>query len=136
MTDVLNQKLHNEDVAKLLLRVCVGVLMLFHGIAKISGGVGFLEGMFSSMGLPAFFAYGVYLGEVLAPIMLIVGYQVRIASILVAGTIVVAILMAHMGDIFMLTEHGVWAIELQMFYILACAAILFQGAGKYSIDKK
>ena len=88
------------------------------------------------MGLPSFFAYGVYLGEVIAPIMLIVGYQVRIASILIAVTMVVAIFMVHSGDIFAITQHGAWAIELQMFYILASIAILFQGAGKYSIDKK
>ena len=135
MNDGLVKTCHNEDLAKFILRFAVGFLMLFHGVSKL-GGVGFLEGMFSSMGLPAFFAYGVYLGEIIAPIMLIVGFKVRIASVLVAGTMIVAILMAHMGDIFAVTKHGAWAIELQMFYILASAAIFFQGAGKYSIDKK
>lgn len=136
MEAILAKQFQSEDASKLILRLAVGFLMLFHGVAKIFGGVGFLEGMFSSMGLPAFFAYGVYVGEIIAPLMLIVGYKVRLAAVLVAGTMVVAILMAHMGDIFALTKHGAWAIELQMFYILASAAILFQGAGKYSIDKK
>ncbi len=135
MEAVLSKTFQNEDMSKLVLRVAVGFLMLFHGVAKITGGVGFLEGMFSSMGLPAFFAYGVYLGEVVAPIMLIIGYKVRLASILVAGTMIVAIAMAHSGDIFTLTKHGAWAIELLVFYILASVAIFFQGAGKYSIDK-
>ncbi len=135
MEAVLSKTFQNEDTSKLVLRVAVGFLMLFHGIAKITHGVGFLEGMFSSMGLPAFFAYGVYLGEVVAPIMLIIGYKVRVASILIAGTMVVAIVMAHSGDIFALTKHGAWAIELLVFYILAAMAIFFQGAGKYSIDK-
>jgi len=136
MTSFLDEKFNNEDISKLILRISVGILMLFHGVSKLIGGVGFLEGMFDSMGLPSFFAYGVYLGEVIAPLMLIVGYQVRIASILIAGTMVVAIYMVHLGDIFAITPHGAWAIELQMFYILASATILFQGAGKYSVDKK
>lgn len=124
-----------DDLAKFILRFTIGFLMLFHGLSKL-GGVGFLEGMFSSMGLPSFLAYGVYLGEIIAPIMLIVGFKVRIASILIIGTMVVAILMAHSADLFTITKHGAWAIELQMFYILAALAVLLQGPGKYSIDKK
>lgn len=135
METLLSKNFQNEDMAKLVLRFAVGFLMLFHGVAKVTHGVGFLEGMFSSMGLPAFFAYGVYIGEIVAPIMLIVGYKVRIASILIIGTMLVAIAMAHSGDIFALTKHGAWAIEILVFYILAATAILFQGAGKYSIDK-
>ena len=128
--------LENEDLGKLVLRVAVGFLMLFHGIDKLINGVGGLDGMFTSIGLPGIFAYGVYVGEVLAPIMLLIGFRVKIAAVLVAGTMVVAILMAHIEDIFALNEHGAWAIELQMFYILASLAILFLGSGKYSIDKK
>ncbi len=128
--------LENEDIGKLVLRFAVGFLMLFHGIDKVINGIGGLDGMFSSMGLPAFFAYAVYVGEFIAPLMLIIGYQVKIASILIAGTMVVAILMAHLGDIFALNEHGAWAIELQMFYILASMAILFLGSGKYSLIKR
>lgn len=127
--------LKNEDLGKLVLRVAVGLLMLFHGIDKLINGTGGLDGMFTSIGLPGFFAYGVYLGEVLAPIMLLIGFRVKIAAVLVAGTMVIAILMAHIEDIFALNEHGAWAIELQMFYILASLSILFLGSGKYSIDK-
>jgi len=135
MNGLLAKKFHNEDMAKLVLRVTVAFLMLFHGVSKLLGGVGFLEGMFASMGLPTFFAYGVYIGEVIAPIMLLIGFQVRVAAVLLAGTMFVAILMAHSGDVFSLTQHGAWAIELPVFYILTSLAIFFQGAGKYSIDK-
>ncbi len=128
--------LENENLGKLFLRIAVGFLMLFHGIDKVTNGLGGMVGMFSSMGVPGFFAYGAYLGEFIAPIMIIIGYKVRLGAFLVAGTMVVAILMAHIGDIFALNEHGAWAIELQMFYILASLAILFSGAGKYAIGKK
>ena len=126
---------YKEDFSKFVLRFTVGFLMLFHGVAKLSSGVGFIEGLFTSSGLPGFLAYGVYIGEIVAPLMLIVGFKVRLAAILVAGTMVVAILTVHLGDIFAVTKHGAWGIELQMFYILACVAIFLQGAGKYSFDK-
>ena len=127
---------YKEDFSKFVLRFTVGFLMLFHGIAKLSSGVGFIEGLFTSSGLPGFLAYGVYLGEIVAPIMLIVGFKVRIAALLVAATMIVAILTVHLGDIFAVTEHGAWGIELQMFYILTCVAIFLQGAGKYSFDER
>ena len=89
--------------------------------------------MMESNGLPSFFAYGVYLGEVLAPLMLIFGIRVRLAAILIIVTMLVAIGMAHADDIFVVKRQGAWAIELQMFYVLASLSILLQGAGRYTI---
>ena len=123
-----------EELAKLLLRVTVGVLMLFHGISKILHGVSPIEGMFINAGLPGFIAYGAYLGEVIAPLMLIAGFRVKIASLFVMMTMCGAIALAHSGDIFVVTKHGAWGIELQMFYLMSSLTILIQGAGKYSID--
>ncbi len=125
---------NNDDTAKFILRFTVGFLMLFHGISKLSHGVSHLEGMFTNAGLPAFIAYGAYLGEVLAPLMLIIGFRVKIASLLIIGTMIGAIGLAHLSDIFTLTQQGAWAIELPMFYILASLTVFLQGAGKYSID--
>lgn len=128
--------LQSNDLGKLVLRFSVGFLMLFHGFDKIINGFGELDADFIGIGIPGFFAYAVYIGEFLAPLMLIIGYQVRIAAILVAGTMFVAILMAHIGDIFALNEHGAWAIELQMFYILASLSILLLGPDKYVFYNK
>ena len=122
-----------DDSAKLVLRLAVGFLMLFHGISKLTNGVSGLEGMMQSNGLPSFFAYGVYLGEVLAPLMLIFGIRVRLAAILIIVTMLTAIGMAHADDIFVVKKQGAWDIELQMFYVLASLSILLQGAGRYSI---
>jgi len=122
-----------DNSAKLVLRLAVGFLMLFHGVSKLTNGVSGLEGMMESNGLPAFFAYGVYLGEVLAPLMLIFGIRVRLAAALIIVTMLVAIAMAHPNDIFVVKRQGAWAIELQMFYVLASLSILLQGAGRYTI---
>ena len=86
--------------------------------------------MLSSNGLPALLAYGVYIGEVVAPLMVIVGYQARVGALLIVINMVIAIFLAHSGDFFSLTEHGGWAVELQMFYLLSALAVVFLGSGK------
>ena len=126
---------NNPDFGKLTLRVGVGFLMLFHGFAKITGGIGFIKSMVVKNGLPEFLAYGVYIGEVVAPIMLLIGLQTRAAAAIVAGTMLMAIYLVHPNEVFALGKHGAWAIELPAFYIFASVAILFLGAGKYSVDK-
>src|SRR5690606_5497773 len=52
-----------DDAGKLVLRLTIGILILLHGLAKLMNGVGFIEGMLASRGVPAFFAYAVYVGE-------------------------------------------------------------------------
>jgi putative oxidoreductase len=130
----MNKSINYDDSAKLILRFTIGFLLLFHGVAKITHGVTGIENMIANAGYPSFIAYGVYLGEVLAPLMLIIGFKVRIASILVIGTMGVAIALAHPNDIFAVTKQGAWAIELIMLYLLGAVCILLQGAGKYSFD--
>ncbi len=50
--------LYNDDLGKLIVRLCVGGLMLFHGVNKITNGVSGIEGFMESHGLPTLFAYG------------------------------------------------------------------------------
>ena len=56
-----------EDAAKVLLRLAVGGLMLFHGVQKIRHGVDWMYPLLEAKGLPTFIAYGSYFGEVAAP---------------------------------------------------------------------
>lgn len=127
----------SPDTGKLILRSCVGLLMLFHGIAKIMhpGSLDFIGGMLSANGVPAILAYGVYIGEVVAPLMVVVGYRARIGGLLIVANMAVAILLAHSGDFFSLTEHGGWAVELQMFYLLSALAVVFLGSGKLAFKQ-
>lgn len=126
----------SEDAAKLILRVTIGTLVLMHGFFKIMnpGAVDFVGSLFAQAGLPAFLAYLVYVGEVVAPIMLILGYQTKIASGLIAITLLVAIFLAHSSQIFTVGETGGWAIELQALYFLGALAVFGLGAGKYALD--
>jgi putative oxidoreductase len=87
-------------------------------------------------GLPAFSAYGVYLGEVVGPVLLIAGYYARIGAGLIAINMVVAILLAHAGDLFSLTGHGGWRLELQGMYLVTAVVLVLTGPGRFSINRR
>ncbi len=137
------KKMTNEcylspDAGKLLLRVAVGFLILLHGIYKIQnpGSLDFIGGLLNNFYLPAFLAYLVYIGEVVAPLMMMAGYKTRLAAKLVAINMVAAILLAHAGEMFSLTQMGGSAIELQLMFLVGAIAISAIGAGKHSMDKE
>lgn len=125
----------DSDTGRLILRLSVGGIMLLHGIAKIlhPGSLDFISGMLAGYNLPTFIAYGVYIGEVVAPLMLIVGFHARLGGLLIAINMLFAVVLAYSGDILSLTEHGGWAIELQMFYLLSALAVMFLGSGRYAM---
>src|SRR5687768_3580169 len=91
-----------DDWGKLLLRLAVGGLLLFHGIAKLKNGIGWMAGPLSGLGLPAFVGYGAYVGEVIAPIFLILGKWARIAGVIVAFNMFSAIIIVLRGKMFTL----------------------------------
>jgi putative oxidoreductase len=131
----MNNALNQADLGKFLLRFGVGFMMLFHGYAKITGGVGGIQGMLESAGLPGFLAYGVYLGEVVAPLFLILGFYTRISAAVLIFTMLNAIFLAHADELFAITKHGALALEVVYFYILCSLAVIFLGSGRYAIHK-
>lgn len=125
-----------HDLGTLLLRVTLGVLILLHGIAKLKGGVGPIEGMLQQHGLPAFLAYGAYIGEVLAPLLVIAGFFARIGAWLIVANMLVALALVHTGDFGRLTEQGGWALELQAMFLIGAAAVALIGPGKHAINPR
>jgi putative oxidoreductase len=121
------------DAARLLLRVMLGVLILLHGINKIRGGPGFILDIVDKAGLPEPFGYLVYLGEVVAPILVIIGLFTRAAALVIAINMIVAILLVHTGQLLQLSPEGGWALELQGLYLTVPIAIALLGAGRYSV---
>jgi len=126
----------SNDIGKLVLRVSVGVLMLFHGMSKIIHGVGGVKHLLSEAGLPQFLAYGVYVGEVIVPIFLILGLYARVASLVLAFNMLVAIILAHGGEMFSLSKHGGLVIEIPLFYLLLSIVIFILGSGRYAVNSK
>ena len=128
--------LKSDNLAKLLLRVAVGGLMIFHGFFKLTHGIGAIEGMLTGRGWPGYFAYAVYVGEILAPILIIIGLRTRLAALVVAIDMVVAIWLVHAANLFTVKETGgAWAIEIEAFCLLASLAIFFAGGGQYSVSR-
>lgn len=123
----------SQDLGKLLLRSVLAILMLMHGIAKVTGGVGGISGMVAKAGLPGELAYLVYVGEVIAPLLVLFGLWTRPAALVMAINMVVAIWLVHSGELFSLTKTGGWALELQGFYLASAIAVALLGAGRYSV---
>jgi putative oxidoreductase len=113
--------------------VVLAVLLLFHGLSKLAGGVGFITGMLEKMGLPAAIGYLVYVGEVIAPLLILVGVWTRPAALVVAGNMIVAVLLVHTAEFFTLSQTGGWALELQGMFFFAALAVALLGAGRYSL---
>ena len=125
----------NDDAGKLLLRFTIGFLMMLHGIAKITfeGSMSFIFAQFSEVGLPTFLGYGVFLGEIIAPLMIIAGFYSRLGGLLIVGNMFVAIVLVHMGELVSLGEHGGHPIEVQAFYLLGGLCVALLGSGRFAL---
>lgn len=123
----------SEDLGKLILRSVLAILILMHGIAKITGGIGFITGLVTKVGFPPAFAYLVYVGEVIAPLLVLFGLWTRAAALVIAINMVVAIALVHSGELFALTKTGGWALELQGIFLTASIVVALLGAGRYSV---
>jgi len=125
----------SEHIGKLLLRLMLGGLMLFHGVHKAIHGIGFIKMLVVAHGLPEFLAYGVYVGEILAPLLLILGWKSRVWAGVIAFNMAVAIYLTQISAFLKVGGHGAWALEVPMFYLLSALAIVLLGSGKYAISR-
>lgn len=114
---------HHPQAAMVLLRVTLAVLMLFHGWAKITHGIGGIEALVAKTGLPSFLAYAVFIGEVIAPLLLLLGLYVVPAALIVVIHMIVALLLVHTNHWMQLNQSGGWALELQAFFLISALVI-------------
>lgn len=126
----------SDDIGKLVLRLTLGILMLLHGIAKLRYGVGGIETMVQNHGLPGFLAYGVFVGEVIAPLLVIFGFYARIGGVIMAVNMVAAIALAHGSQLLDLDKSGGWALELQGFFLFTSIVVALIGPGKFGINRQ
>ncbi len=125
-----------HDAARLLLRIALGLLVLLHGVAKLRGGMAGIERLVEANGLPGVLAYGVLVGEVLAPLMVLLGFHARIGAALVAINMLFALVLVHMGQLGQLNGQGGWALELQGMFLATAVAIMLLGPGRYGINER
>lgn len=124
-----------DDLGKLVLRLTVGGLMLFHGFAKLgaSGVLDWIGRQLADVGLPSMLAYGVFVGEIAAPLMVIFGVYCRVGAALIVVTMFFAVGLAHVAELFALSQTGGYALELQAFYLLGGVTLLLFGSGRLAI---
>lgn len=119
-----------NNLALLILRLGFGGFMLTHGIPKINR-------LFES---PIKFAdpFGIgetptliltIIGEVVAPIFIIIGFKTKWAAVPSVITMAVAAFVIHAKDDLGTKEHA-------LLFMFAFLAILLAGPGKYSVDRK
>lgn len=118
------------NFALLFLRVAFSGMMLTHGIPKllklVAGDLAFADPI--GIGAPASLILAL-LCEVVFPILIIVGYKTRLASIPVIITMLIAVFVHHANDALGIKEKAV-------LYLIGFITIALLGAGKYSVDKK
>jgi putative oxidoreductase len=125
------------DAGLLVLRLGLGALLLFHGVYKVTHGVAWIAGPLSGAGLPAWLQYGVYIGEVFAPVLVILGLWTRPAAFVIAIDMFMAIFLARRGDVSKVNPAGGgWAIELELMYLVAALALALAGGGRYGLGKR
>lgn len=118
---------NNTDLALLLLRLGFGGFLLTHGIPKLqilSDPSSFADPIGVGPTLSLIF---VLLSEVVAPILLIIGYKAKWATLPPMITMLVAAFIVHAKD-------DLGSKEKAILYFFAFLAILLAGAGRYSLD--
>jgi len=133
----------NDDIAGLVLRVFLGVVMLPHGAQKLlgwfggygfSGTMGFFTG---NMGIPAVFAFLVIMSEFFGSLALIAGALTRLAAFGAGCIMLAAALMVHLPYGFFMNWAGKQQGEGFEFHLLAMAiavTLMIIGGGRWSID--
>lgn len=123
-----------------VLRVLVGITFMAHGSQKLFswfGGYG-LAGVaqwMESIGLAPGYLMALMAGsaEFFGGLALVIGLLVRPASAVLAFTMLVAIFSVHIGNGFFMANNGY---EFALALLAATLALLIEGAGRLSLDKR
>jgi len=124
---------HFDDIGKLVLRLSVGILLLMHGLFKLMHGIAGISALVQANNWPVWIAYGVFIGEIIAPALLILGLFTRAGAAVIVANMIVAVYLAHGHQLFHLTKSGGWLLELQGLYLFGALAIALLGAGRFSV---
>lgn len=123
--------MHRPQAGYLLLAWTVSILMLFHGYAKITKGVDSGIAILEGAGLPGFLAYGLYIGEILAPVLVLSGFFVMPAALVMAFNMAVVVVAAQLPNLLALNPNtGGYALEVEAFLFFGSLAIAFMAPGR------
>lgn len=123
----------SDDFGKLIARLSVSVLLLFHGVHKLLNGIDPIKHLVTGHHLPAALAYGVYVGELAGPALVILGVFSRVGGAIIAFNMLVAIYLGEMSSLFALKPQGGYALETEIFYLIGGLCVVLSGAGRFSL---
>ncbi|MHA1523242.1 MAG: DoxX family protein [Alphaproteobacteria bacterium] len=133
MTDQNSTPQNSAPYGALVLRVALGLMFLAHGlylkvfVFTMGGTVGFYE----SLGLSGMLAYATVVAETLGGVMLVLGFQTRLAALGVAPVLLGA-LWAHWANGWLFSgTGGGW--EYPMFLLVALGAQVLLGDGAHAL---
>lgn len=120
----------NKDLGLLILRIGTAGMMLSHGLPKIQKLFETPIQFADPIGVGSTFSLILtLLGEVIAPLLILIGFKTKLAAIPAFITMLVAAFIIHGADDFATKEKA-------LLYGMCFLVIAITGAGKYSIDKK
>lgn len=123
-----------QHIGILIVRVSIAFTMLIYGISKLRFGIDYISDKIAQYGLPSFLGYGVYVGEIIAPVLIIIGYRTKLAGLIFATNCFVATLMVQLPNLLKLNDFGGWKMGSLFIYTLFGIALFFTGGGKHSVS--
>jgi len=126
------------DVGLLLLRLVIGLSFMAHGAQKLFGwfggyGIKGTGGWFESMGMKpgAFVALLAGLAEFGGGLLLALGLLTPVGGVLIALTMVIAIVKVHGANGYWSTQNGY---EYNLAILAVGVALALTGGGQYALD--
>ena len=123
----------SDDLVKLISRSTVSVLMLFHGVHKLLDGIEPIKSSVASHHLPLTLSYGVYLGELAGPLLVLLGFFSRVGGALIVVNMLFALYLVQLHSLFALNSEGGYALETDVFYLIGGLCVILSGAGRYGL---
>ncbi|WP_410511227.1 DoxX family protein [Paenibacillus sp. BR2-3] len=120
-------------VVSMIMRVVMGIIFMFHGIAKFQMGLSNVDAWFSSIGIPGSLAYLVAVLELVGGIMLIVGLFTRYVSALFIVMLIGAIVTTKLSA-GLLGNGQMAGYELDLGYILVSLYLAVANETSLSVD--
>ncbi len=126
------------DTGLLIIRLVIGLAFVGHGSQKLFGSFGGhglkgTGGWFESIGMKPGVTMALLAGlaEFVGGALFTLGFLTPLAGIMIAGTMLIAIVKVHGPNGFWSTQNGY---EYNLVLLAAAIAIAMAGPGRYAID--
>lgn len=125
----------SEQIGKLLLRLGVGSLVLFHGVHRLLTGLDPVREMLATHKLPEVLAYAAYFGELVGPVLVILGLFTRVGAFLIAAEIILLVMLGGVPEVASISPDGGYGLEVEALYFTAALSLILTGGGRITLGR-